>query len=146
MRNCNIISALQGLLNLTACAPSVPTSDLIVFSSTAAVLGPSGQANYAAANAAVNALVSARQAAGNVGTAIMWGAWTIGMAAQNQAILARLERYGMGSIAPEAGLVALEAIIGTSQPLPQVPDQGMKVTLILPIFNFIIDNIHHTAI
>lgn len=115
-----LIFVAQGLLNLTACAASEPTSELISFSSTAAVLGPSGQANYAAANAAVNAWTSARQAAGNSGTAIMWGAWTIGMAAQKRAILARLERLGMGSITPEAGLLALEAIIGSSRRLPQV--------------------------
>ena len=118
---------LQGLLTLTACAASEPTSELIVFSSTAAVLGPSGQANYAAANAAVNAWTSARQAAGSSGTAIMWGAWTIGMAAQKRAILARLERLGMGSITPTAGLSALEAIIASSRPLPQVCAQILEL-------------------
>lgn len=34
----------------------------------------------------------------------MWGAWAIGMAAANMTNVKRLEKLGMGSIAPVAGL------------------------------------------
>ncbi|MFC0112326.1 type I polyketide synthase [Kibdelosporangium aridum] len=47
----------------------------IVFSSVMGTLGNGGQANYAAANAALDALMARRHAEGQHGLAIAWGAW-----------------------------------------------------------------------
>ncbi len=109
----------QGLLNLTSQGPPDAVVDAVAFSSTAALLGPAGQANYAAANAAINAWSSVRAAAGSVHTAVMWGAWATGMAAAQRGILARLERLGMVAIPPTAGLKALAQILLVDQQLPQ---------------------------
>lgn len=61
-------------------AGAVPLASVSLFSSTSALLGPAGQANYAAANAALGAWADQRHAAGVGATSIMWGAWAGGMA------------------------------------------------------------------
>ena len=113
-------SCAQGLLNLTSHGPPDAVHKVLLFSSTAALLGPAGQANYAAANAALNAWSSMRTAAGGGATAVMWGAWASGMAAAQRGTLARLERLGMVAIPPAAGLRALTQILAAEQNSPQV--------------------------
>ena len=52
---------------------------------------------------------------GLTGAAIQWGAWSsVGMAASSPATLARIQRSGMGVLAPAMGLAALQAVIGAS--------------------------------
>jgi len=46
---------------------------------------------------------------------VQWGAWTsVGMAAQTAAVLARIERSGMGVLKPAAGLKLLHAMLTNS--------------------------------
>ena len=117
---------MQGLLSLSSTIAAVPIASLVIFSSTAALLVPAGQANYAAANAAVNAWASARQAAGGTANAVQWGAWASGMAAVQPGVLARLARMGMVAIPPAAGLRALVSVLTSAQDLPQVCHCAMK--------------------
>ncbi|MBB5801447.1 acyl transferase domain-containing protein/acyl carrier protein [Saccharothrix ecbatanensis] len=82
-------------------------SAFVMFSSMAALVGSSGQANYAAANASLDAVSGVRRAAGLPATSLAWGVWSnaAGMGARlDEAALARLERMGMGALTPETGL------------------------------------------
>ncbi|KAK9803914.1 hypothetical protein WJX72_004698 [[Myrmecia] bisecta] len=98
---------LDGILRLADALGGSPAAGVVLFSSTAALLGAAGQANYAAANAALNSWAGTQQAAGISATSIMWGAWATGMAASDPSIARRFERLGMGLIQPAAGLEAL---------------------------------------
>ncbi|MFI9155922.1 SDR family NAD(P)-dependent oxidoreductase [Streptomyces sp. NPDC053367] len=81
-------------------------SAFVLFSSVAALMGSPGQGNYAAANAALDALAASRRAAGLPATSLAWGLWseTAGMAAKlGEGELARLERMGLSALTAETG-------------------------------------------
>nr|WP_225859689.1 type I polyketide synthase [Streptomyces albicerus] len=78
----------------------------VLFSSVSALIGSPGQANYAAANATLDALAGLRRAAGLPAMSMAWGLWsgTTGMAASlDEAELARLERMGISALTAETG-------------------------------------------
>lgn len=83
----------------------------VLFSSVAALLGSPGQANYAAANACLDAQAASQTQSGLPGvTSVQWGAWAGGGMAANDATSVRMERMGMGLIQPSAGLAVLAGI------------------------------------
>jgi acyl carrier protein len=88
-----------------------------MFSSVAGTLGSPGQANYAAANAFLDALAHHRHAKGLPATTIAWGAWERGMA-EGPADLARMERMGMRALPPDVGLQLFDAARDTADPVP----------------------------
>lgn len=56
---------------------------MVLFSSIASLIGAAGQSNYVAANAALDAWAQRRTAAGQVCSAVQWGAWaSSGMASE----------------------------------------------------------------
>ncbi|WP_345329829.1 SDR family NAD(P)-dependent oxidoreductase, partial [Kitasatospora aburaviensis] len=90
-------------------------SAFVLFSSVAALIGSPGQANYAAANAALDALAAQRRADGLPATSLAWGLWAndAGMAAQLQASdIARLERMGVRSLPAALGLELFDQALG----------------------------------
>ena len=88
---------------------------LNLFSSVSSFLGSPGQANYAAANSALNAWAQLLQRRGLAGSSVQWGAWAgVGMAHGNAMVLARVERSGLGVVQPARGLAALQAVLGGS--------------------------------
>jgi 3-oxoacyl-(acyl-carrier-protein) synthase/acyl carrier protein len=89
-----------------------PQRHVSLFASVSAFLGSPGQANYAAANAALGAWADRAQGAGLAGSSVQWGAWAeVGMAHGNAAVLARVERSGLGVVQPGGGLGALRAVL-----------------------------------
>ncbi|WSA22419.1 beta-ketoacyl reductase [Streptosporangium subroseum] len=110
---------VDGAAHLDALLPDVP---LIVFSSIAGVWGSAEQAAYAAANAALDALIARRRAQGRPGTAVAWGPWArIGMAADDH-IADRLRRRGLTPMAPARALDALSVAVGANDTLVTVAD------------------------
>ncbi|MFF3847897.1 type I polyketide synthase [Streptomyces sp. NPDC002328] len=87
----------------------------VLFSSAAGTLGSPGQANYAAANAHVDALALRRRADGLPGVSLSWGLWqqagTGLTAALGQAELARMRRSGVGALTQRQALAALDAAL-----------------------------------
>lgn len=84
----------------------------VVFSSVAALLGSPGQANYAAANAILDAMAESWQSQGSSGLSVQWGAWAEGgMAAANAATAKAVERMGMGMVEPTGGMGALQSML-----------------------------------
>jgi amino acid adenylation domain-containing protein len=103
---------VQGAWNLHTLTQKLPIDFFVLFSSCVSMLGAVGQANYVAANAFLDSLGFYRRSQGLPSTTINWGAWgEVGMAARNQQVIERLNRVGMGTIAPDQGLQVLDKLL-----------------------------------
>ena len=107
-------------------ATSGDLDQFILFSSSAGLLGGAAQANYAAANAFLDALAAHRRARGQAATSIAWGLW----GQESEAMVDRLEqdeieqavrqvraRLGFAPISPAQGLELFDAARMRSEPL-----------------------------
>ncbi|MDN3360144.1 type I polyketide synthase, partial [Actinomadura sp. DC4] len=97
----------------------LPLSRFVLFSSVAGVIGSPGQANYAAANAFLDALAHHRHAEGRPATTLAWGLWreASGMTAHlDQADLARATRSGIAPLTSEQGLSLLDTALADARP------------------------------
>jgi len=94
-----------GAQHLAALLPLPALDFFVMFSSFAALIGASGQGNYAAANAVLDALAARLRAQGVAASSVNWGPWAeVGMAAQLSLALPHIE--------VEQGLAAFDAIVG----------------------------------
>ncbi|WP_018635194.1 type I polyketide synthase [Parafrankia elaeagni] len=84
------------------------------YSSAASVTGAQTQANYAAANAYLDALMQWRAARGLPGLSINWGPWsTVGMSAGlSEQLIRRWADEGVRLLAPAKGVRAFSAVLG----------------------------------
>ncbi|MBQ7569152.1 SDR family NAD(P)-dependent oxidoreductase [bacterium] len=106
---------MQGAWNLHRLSLSAPLQAFVLYSSVASAYGSAGQANYAAANAFMDALASWRQAKNLPVTIINWGPWSIGMGrALSPHHRQRLRELGMGTVDAHGGGAAFAELLGAT--------------------------------
>jgi NAD(P)-dependent dehydrogenase (short-subunit alcohol dehydrogenase family)/acyl carrier protein len=111
---------LGGAWNLHQAGQGHDLSHFLCFSSIAGLIGGPGQANYAAANAGLDALCASRQAEGLVGTSLAWGGWAQEgemLAELPEAVRARLLRRGISPLPTEEGLALLDRCLTSEESL-----------------------------
>lgn len=104
---------VRGSLNLHRQSLRAPLDFFVMFSSGAALLGSPGQANYAAANAFMDALAAVRRTRGLHALSINWGSWSgAGMAAAvDDAHRRRWASMGLEMIEPAQGMQMLQQLL-----------------------------------
>jgi NAD(P)-dependent dehydrogenase (short-subunit alcohol dehydrogenase family) len=101
-----------GAWNLHLATRDAHLDFFVLFSSVTSILGSPGQANYAAANAFLDALAHVRRREGLPATSINWGPWSdVGMAARLERRMSYLNLYGVGAIRPADGMSAFGQIV-----------------------------------
>ncbi|MBP8538812.1 type I polyketide synthase, partial [Streptomyces sp. MK37H] len=92
----------------------------VVFSSAAGVFGNPGQANYAAANAFLDAFAQQRRAEGLPAISLAWGHWALSSEMTAHLTAADLRqhtrRFGMTALAEETGLALFDAGLRSATP------------------------------
>ncbi|WP_324613869.1 SDR family NAD(P)-dependent oxidoreductase, partial [Streptomyces sp. DSM 15324] len=113
---------VAGAVHLDAVLGDRALDAFVVFSSIAGVWGSGGQAGYAAANAALDGLVSARRSRGLVGTSVAWGPWAGGGMAADEGAVEALRRRGLVALDPERAVRALGRVAAGGDAVVVVAD------------------------
>ncbi|NUQ99009.1 MAG: SDR family NAD(P)-dependent oxidoreductase, partial [Streptomyces sp.] len=110
-------------LNLHELTDGMPLKAFVLYSGAVGLLGGAGQANYAAANAFLDALARHRQAQGLPAVSLAWGLWSAASTFTGhlgEVDLRRMERSGITPLTNGQGLElfdrALGAAAGTGTP------------------------------
>ena len=92
----------------------------VLFGSAAGALGNPGQANYAAANAELDAIAHHRHALGLPATSVAWGLWAGSGLAEGTLAAERSARGGVTAMDPTLAIAALAQVVASGEPAPMV--------------------------
>ncbi|MFI1049744.1 type I polyketide synthase [Streptomyces griseoruber] len=110
----------DGARHLHRATAHLDLSAFVLFSSAVGVLGNAGQANYAAANAQLDALAQYRRVRGLPAVSLAWGHWAEagGMAAGlGSTETDRLTRTGLAPMTNDTALALFDTALGTPYPV-----------------------------
>ncbi|MFF9691156.1 SDR family NAD(P)-dependent oxidoreductase [Streptomyces sp. NPDC014623] len=116
-------SKVDAVHHLDELTRDLPLDWFVVCSSAAGWWGSAGQANYAASNACVDAMVQRRRAAGHAGLSLAWGLWAERSELSghlDSGDLRRLARLGIAPLATVDALTAFDTALGADNPV-QLP-------------------------
>ncbi|MEV0245519.1 HAD-IIIC family phosphatase [Nocardia sp. NPDC050712] len=103
-------------------------SIFVLFSAAGGLFGTPGQANYAAANAYLDALALRRRSLGLPAQSLAWGAWEVDMHDHYaQADIRRIERAGIRAFPVPKGMACFDAALRQGDPMlvPLLLDTGV---------------------
>ncbi|PHH81976.1 hypothetical protein CDD82_7408 [Ophiocordyceps australis] len=134
---------VEGTRNLHEATLGRKLDFFISFSSVAAIVGSKGQANYAAANCFLDALMRHRREAGLVGTSINVGAVTgVGVVAENEELHKKLLRMGMDTINEQELLYQVEEAVLADGTLAALTPRGCTAHQIISGVGLVSPNIY----
>lgn len=124
-----------GAFNLHAYSLGRELDFFIMYSSATTLLGNPGQANYVAANMALESLAALRRRMGLPGLAVGWGAiGDAGMLTRNASALESLKRVtGIAPMQAQDALMALERLPADTPPAPALFTADWKRLARLPL-------------
>uniref|UniRef100_A0A2P1CZH3 Type I polyketide synthase n=2 Tax=unclassified Phormidium TaxID=2609805 RepID=A0A2P1CZH3_9CYAN len=104
---------VSGTWNLHRLTQDLALDFFVFFSSISCILGSAGTANYAAANAFLDAMAHYRSSLNLPGLTINWGAWSeVGMIEKvDRREVERLQTMGISLIAPQQGIAVLKQLL-----------------------------------
>jgi malonyl CoA-acyl carrier protein transacylase len=104
---------VSGTWNLHHLTQDLALDFFVLFSSISCILGSAGTANYAAANAFLDAMAHYRASLNLPGLSINWGAWSdVGMIEKfDRREVERLQTMGISLIAPQQGKAILKQLL-----------------------------------
>ena len=142
-----VLSAkVDGTVHLHELTKHMDLSAFVLFSSAVGTVGSAGQANYAAANAFLDAFAAHRRSMGLPGLSIAWGMWTpestmTGLGPDRR-LSERAERTGILPFSPEEGLEQFDLACSSAETLvvplrlnPTALTRQLELQALPPIFS-----------
>ncbi|MCD0451742.1 SDR family NAD(P)-dependent oxidoreductase [Actinocorallia sp. API 0066] len=127
---------LDGARHLDELTAGLDLAAFVTFSSVAGILGNPGQANYAAANAFLDALAIDRKARGLPATSIAWGLWAASSTltgALGDAGTARIARGGLLPLPSEEALALFDTALASGIPAVVAAKFSLPATAAGPV-------------